>query len=161
MMYLTAQKLLTENGFEQYEVSNFSRPGYHCKQNLSYWSDREYLGLGASAHSHLNGMRFANCYDPQEYIHRISTSGNAVTELEHLSPEKKAREATAIGLRRTAGFSLQTILQRYGVDLPQAFYKTLEDLQAQGLLTFSSKNLRLTSEGLLLADELAATLLSC
>jgi oxygen-independent coproporphyrinogen-3 oxidase len=158
-MYRASQKLLLENGFNQYEISNYARPGYHSRHNLTYWTDGDYLGLGASAHSHLNGKRFANCFDPQDYIQRILQDGTAVAETEHLTPEQKAREAMAFGLRRTAGFNLQTILQRYGVDFPQAFYNTLEDLQAQGLLTSSNKNIRLTSESLLLADELASTLI--
>jgi oxygen-independent coproporphyrinogen-3 oxidase len=160
-MYLTAQRLLTTNGFEQYEVSNFSRPDYHCRHNLPYWSDGEYIGLGASAHSHLNGRRFANCFDPQGYIQHVSADGHAVAEIEQLSPEKKAREAIAIGLRRTAGFNLQDILDRYHVELSQAFYRTLHDLRSQDLITFSSESIRLTPKGLLLADELAATLISC
>jgi oxygen-independent coproporphyrinogen-3 oxidase len=148
-----------ESGFEQYEVSNFSRPGHHCRHNLIYWSDGEYLGLGASAHSHLNGTRFANCFDPQDYIQRISTEGLAVVETEHLTPEKKAREAIAFGLRRAAGLDLQYILNRYSVQLPQSFYSTLEDLQCQDLLAFSSDRIRLTPKGLLMADNLAAALL--
>jgi oxygen-independent coproporphyrinogen-3 oxidase len=159
-LYTTARKRLIEKGFEQYEISNFSKPGYHCRHNLIYWSDGEYLGLGASAHSHLNGTRFANCFDPQEYIHRILANGNAVTETEHLTPDKKAREAVAFGLRRTAGFDLQETLNRYQVQLPQDFYQTLETLQSQGLLSFSSNSLRLTPKGLLLTDQLAASLLS-
>jgi oxygen-independent coproporphyrinogen-3 oxidase len=160
VLYATAQRLLVERGFEQYEVSNFSRPGYHCRHNLIYWSDGEYLGLGASAHSHLNGRRFANCFDPQEYIHRISTEGCAVVETEHLTPEKKAMEAIVFGLRRTAGFNLQDILNRYNVQLPQDFYQTLRDFQSHGLLVFSSDSLKPTPKGLLLADQLAATILS-
>ncbi len=160
VLYTTAQKLLMERGFEQYEVSNFSRSGYYCRHNLIYWSDGEYLGLGASAHSHLNRTRFANCFDPQEYIHRISAEGYAVAEIEHLPPVKKAREAIAFGLRKASGFNLQEILRRYHVQLPQDFYQALEGLQSQGLLAFSSDTLKLTSKGLLLADELAATLMS-
>jgi len=160
VLYATAQKLLMEREFEQYEVSNFSRPGYHCRHNLIYWSDGEYLGLGASAHSHLNGTRFANCFDPQEYIHCILTEGCAVAETEHLTPDKKAREAIAFGLRREAGFNLQEILNRYRVQLPQTFYKTLEVLQSQGLLAFSADTLKPTPKGLLVADQLAATILS-
>ncbi|MCI0529334.1 MAG: radical SAM family heme chaperone HemW [Nitrospira sp.] len=160
IQYETAQKLLMERGFEQYEVSNFSKPSYHCRHNLIYWSDEEYLGLGASAHSHLNGRRFANCFDPQAYIHHISIEGCAVVETEHLTPEKKAREAIAFGLRRTAGFNLQEILNRYRVQPPQDFYQTLQDLQSQGLLAFSADTLKPTPKGLLVSDHLATTLLS-
>jgi len=159
-MYTTAQGLLIEGGFEQYEISNFSRPGYHCRHNLSYWSEGEYLGLGASAHSHIKDTRFSNSFDPQEYIQRISATGSAIAETEYLAPEKKAREAIALGLRRTAGFNLQEILNHYRVQLPKTFYKTLGDLHSQGLVAFSPESLRLTSKGLLLADELAATVMS-
>lgn len=159
-MYTTAQELLAERNFDQYEISNFSKPGYQCRHNLIYWSDGDYLGLGASAHSHMNGRRFANCFDPQEYIHRIGGNGTAVVEMEHLTSEKKAREALAFGLRRTAGSNLQETLNRYHVQLPQDFYQTLENLQSHGLLTFSSDTLKLTPKGLMVADELAATILS-
>jgi oxygen-independent coproporphyrinogen-3 oxidase len=160
-MYLLAQRLLQSSGFEQYEISNFAKPGYPCSHNLSYWSDGEYLGLGASAHSHLGGRRFSNCFDPQEYVYRISRNASAVVETEHLTPEKKAREAIALGLRRTAGLNLKDILDRYHVQLPRTFYKTLEDLQSHGLISVFSGCLKLTSKGILLADELAATVMSC
>ena len=159
-LYTTARELLAERDFDQYEISNFSKPGYQCRHNLIYWSDGDYLGLGASAHSHMNGRRFANCFDPQEYIHRISSDGHAVAEIEHLTPEKKAREAIAFGLRRTAGSNLQETLSRYHAQLPQDFYQTLENLQSHGLLTFFSDTLKLTPKGLMVADELAATILS-
>ena len=160
-MYTEACVYLAQNGYAQYEISNFAKPGYESRHNLIYWTDGDYLGLGASAHSHLNGRRLANCFDPQEYVHRIFTEDNAVIETEHLTPEEKVREAIAFGLRRTNGLNLQTIIQHYKIDPPQFFYKKLSDLQAQGLLTFSSdKKLRLTSKGLLVADELAATLMS-
>jgi oxygen-independent coproporphyrinogen-3 oxidase len=160
VLYTTARKRLIEKGFDQYEVSNFSRPGYHCRHNLIYWGDGESLGLGASAHSHLNGRRFSNCFDPQEYIRQISTNRTAVDEIEHLTPDKKAREAIAFGLRMAAGINLQDILNRYSVQLPQAFYRTLHDLQSQDLLSFSLDTLKPTLKGLLVADQLAGTILS-
>lgn len=159
-MYLAARALLLEHGFEQYEISNFAKPGYPCRHNLTYWSDGKYLGLGASAHSHLNGRRFSNCFDPQEYIQRVMTTGHAICEIEELPPDRKAQEAIAFGLRKPAGVNLQEILNRYCIQLPQAFYTVFKNLQAQGLVTFSSENLRLTPKGFLLADELASAVLT-
>ena len=70
-MYEQAQTILTEAGYEQYEISNWSRPGLACRHNLVYWRDGEWLGLGAGAHSHLDGLRFAVVNSPAGYIRGV------------------------------------------------------------------------------------------
>jgi oxygen-independent coproporphyrinogen-3 oxidase len=70
-MYELAQEQLAAAGYEQYEISNWSKPGFACRHNLVYWRDGEWLGMGAGAHSHLAGMRFAVMNSPAGYIRRV------------------------------------------------------------------------------------------
>ncbi len=154
-MYQLTKSLLESQGFEHYEVSNFARPGHQCLHNCSYWNDEAYLGLGAGAHSHFKGSRFANCRDPLEYVSRVEAKGKALAEHEVLSAQEKAREALALGLRNISGVSLQKVLKRYLVSLAPSFYAQVDKLKSLGLLSLKNDRLCLTQEGLLLADEVA------
>jgi len=67
-MYAAAVRYLTENGFNQYEISNFAKSGYECRHNIKYWECREYIGLGAAAHSYVNFQRYENTASLEKYI---------------------------------------------------------------------------------------------
>src|SRR5205085_8041686 len=69
---------MAQAGYEQYEISNWCRPGQECRHNLVYWRNGDWLGLGAGAHSHCGGYRFADVYSPKQYIRRLAQSADHV-----------------------------------------------------------------------------------
>ena len=109
-LYENLTKFLSENGFERYEISNFAKDKRYSKHNLAYWQRKEYLGFGLSAHSFVNGKRFANSKKMQDYLNYK----NIVTE--KLSKEDEITEIIMLGLRCKFGFSLKG-LKHFGYDI--------------------------------------------
>ena len=132
MFHLIPEKL-AERGLERYEISNFSLPGKECLHNLVYWENGEYLGIGASAVSHLEGRRLFREKDPLAYIQRVFQGISPVVDEETLSPWHKVLETAIVGLRTTRGIDPEAIEKRWDAEVSKL--KTiLEGLEAQGLL---------------------------
>ncbi len=157
-MYRMTMHLLGAAGYEQYEISNFSRPGFRCRHNLVYWEHREYLGLGAGAHSYFGGRRFYNERLPAAYLRAILERGTAVAGGEQLSPEALRSERLMLGLRLRAGIDLHTFKETLGIeDLRDSH--TVAHLVDDGFLGVKHGRLQITDSGLLVANELIAQLL--
>ncbi|MCK9588196.1 MAG: radical SAM family heme chaperone HemW [Terrimicrobiaceae bacterium] len=144
----TAMDVLADAGFEQYEISNYARPGRECLHNLAYWQGADYAGLGPSAFSTCSGKRRRNIADTSEYIRRV----------ENRSERHDFEELVPGGLRRseTTAFALRT---KYGISITETDPKIVGALEANGLIEIVSRNLRLTRKGKLVADAVAAELL--
>jgi|SRR5579884_396842 oxygen-independent coproporphyrinogen-3 oxidase len=152
----TAQVVLENAGYVRYELSNYARPGFACRHNLLYWTDGEYLGLGPSAQSYLNGCRFGNVEDLGAY-HRLIEAGRVPVEtVERLSPRQRAREAIVFGLRLIEGID-QDLLRR-DADR-QHLARTIERLIGEDLLESRAEKIRLTERGRRVADSIAVELL--
>ena len=76
-MYTWSSERLAAAGYEQYEISNWAKPGRRCRHNMTYWESRPYLGLGAGAHSYVGGRRWANVGFPREYIRLVAAAQGA------------------------------------------------------------------------------------
>ena len=158
-LYEMGRERLDAAGYRQYEVSNFARPGHECRHNLGYWTDREWLGLGPSAHSYLDGDRFDNVESLSEY-HRLVTDGQApIAEREKGTPDLRVREAVAFGLRTVGGVRLGTLKSRYHLDPVTRFQEPIERLVRDGWLVLEGDVLRAGRSGLAMADELAVAFL--
>ncbi|TAL11950.1 MAG: coproporphyrinogen III oxidase family protein, partial [Nitrospirae bacterium] len=158
-LYEMGRERLEASGYRRYEVSNFARPGHECRHNLGYWTDREWLGLGPSAHSYLDGDRFSNVESLSEY-HRLVTGGQApIVEREKGTPELRVREAIAFGLRTVEGVHLEALQSRYCLDPVARFQKPIERLTRDGWLVLEGGVLRPGRSGLAMADELAVSFL--
>jgi len=158
-LYRVGRERLTAAGYLQYEVSNFARPGHACRHNLGYWTDREWLGLGPSAHSYLNGDRFSHVASLDEY-HRLVTSGLApVAERETGTPDLRLREAIAFGLRTVEGVRVSPLEHRYRLDPIERFHRAIEKLTREGWLVWEGGRLRPSPAGMMMADELAMAFL--
>ena len=153
-MYLGARERLAAAGYEHYEVANFALPGRRCRHNLNYWQGGEYLGLGAGAFSYQAGERRGNVGDPEEYCRRLEAGADPVDFRERLEPEKRAREALMLGLRMREGVDLGNFQARTGFDARALFGATLDPHLAAGRLEITGSQLRLTLEGLLVADSI-------
>jgi oxygen-independent coproporphyrinogen-3 oxidase len=151
---------LAEAGYDQYEVSNFARPGYACRHNLATWAMQDWVGLGPSAASQGGGWRGANIADLGVWRERIA-AGQRMTEARvQLSPSLLAEDALIFGLRMNAGVDLAP----WQVRCPEApwaeFETTLGRLEEDGLLGREGSRVRLTHRGRLMADAVGAELIS-
>ncbi len=163
-MLLTAGETLEKAGYEHYEVSNFSLPGFRSRHNQIYWKGGEYLGLGVSAHSYISGQgsgvsgqrtRTGNCSNLGEYFRLINEKGNAAIEEEMVTKEKAMGEAVFLGLRMLEGVNLEVFKERFGVGIETAFPIAVNELIEKGLLEMTQGHLRLTKQGLLLLNEVS------
>ncbi len=173
-MYECAMDRLDGAGYRQYEISNWARPGEECRHNLVYWRNGEWLGLGAGAHSHWAGHRFANVYSPKQYIRRMASATGLDTALpppellrampqlsliELQAPETAMSDTAILGLRLNEGLDVSAFDRRFGTSLDAAYGPALAELAALGLLERPDGRLRLTPRGRLLANEVFVRLL--
>ncbi|MES2981815.1 MAG: radical SAM family heme chaperone HemW [Verrucomicrobiota bacterium] len=149
--YHLAEQILTETGFDHYETSNYAQPNHHSRHNQGYWQGNDYLGLGPSAVSTLNGTRDKNIPDTAAYIRQVSSLGNAIHETEILTPSQRRIELIALGLRTTQGIPLEL--------LGNAFLEKAQTLATENLLKLSETHLSLTQLGRPLVDPIAAELI--
>ncbi|HQP92026.1 MAG TPA: radical SAM family heme chaperone HemW, partial [Candidatus Omnitrophota bacterium] len=157
--YLYISQLLKRKGYVHYEVSNFAKPGFECRHNKNYWQGGNYIGLGAAAHSHLEGRRFWNIEDIQEYIRAIGEKTNAILGEEILSEEKRFMETLLIGLRLSEGVDVSDLEERFEAKLPKDKEKTISDFIEQGLLEEEGGRLKATMTGMVVLDEICSRLI--
>ncbi|MFS1663721.1 radical SAM family heme chaperone HemW [Streptococcus sp. zg-JUN1979] len=147
-------KKMEENGFEHYEISNFTKPGFESRHNLMYWDNVEYYGVGAGASGYLDGIRYRNRGPIQHYLKGVS-EGNARLSEEHLTKEEMMEEELFLGLRKKAGISKQTFTSKFGESFDQRYGHIVSDLVADGLLQVDEDRVRMTKKGLFLGDTVA------
>lgn len=144
-------------GLLRYEISNYAKPGSTCRHNCLYWHCDDWLGFGASAHSHVAGRRWWNYFEPVDYIHGIRQHAS-VAGMETLPVDRQINEAVSFGLRMLEGVSRPRLTRRFGTDPWVLKAKGISQLVAGGLLEDDSQTIRLTPRGLALADSVAASL---
>jgi len=152
-MYLQAMERLDRAGYQQYEISNVSRPGRRSTHNLKYWTDGEWLGFGCGAHSTRNGVREKNVSSTTEYIARVAERGQISGERRVLTPQERVEEALFTGLRLADGIDLAGVKSRYGVDVRAAYGRELQPFVDAGLLIYDDARMYLARPGMLLAHE--------
>ncbi len=140
---------LGDGGWSQYELSNFARPGFECRQNQLYWNGGDYIGIGPAAHSHLEGVRWGHSAALPEW-HR--------TFEERLEPEAKACETLVMGLRRLAGWGRQEFRAATGFDYDELRGTEIRDLAASGRLVVEPDRIRLADDALFISDSVFAEL---
>ena len=155
-MYLRGLDLLDGAGFEHYEISNVARPGHRSRHNVKYWADGEWLAFGCGAHATRAGRRWHNVPGAEDYVSRIAAGQGVVAGVRTLDPQTRAEEALFTGIRLTSGVSLAQVRERYGVDAWDAYGAELQRFVEAGLVDYSPPVLRLTRQGMLLANEVGA-----
>jgi oxygen-independent coproporphyrinogen-3 oxidase len=157
-------------GCEHYEISNWALPGYRCRHNVTYWECREYLGLGAGAHSFLNGVRFSTAKLPQAYMELVERSARErerggetpmrqVVSGETMTEELAMSDTLILGLRMTEGVSEQRFRDRFDVAVLDVFGPQLEESIRLGLVERAEGFVRLTERGRFVANEVFVRLL--
>lgn len=153
-MYLAGLRRLDEAGYRQYEISNVARPGRESRHNLKYWMDGEWLGFGCGAHSTREHVRWKNVASTTEYIARVGDGADLVVERRALTREEQVEEALFTGLRLNDGVDIGRVGKTYGCDVWDQYGDELQPFVDAGLLRRDGTSLRLTREGMLVANEI-------
>lgn len=150
---------LTGRGFEQYEVSNFAKPGHRCRHNCAYWSHDPYIGLGCAAHSFVQSHRYRNICDVAGYCTALSNGRLPVEDDEFIDPPTLAREMVFLRLRTTDGLNEETFSRSTGLNFIEwAGAAKLQRFIDEGMLIHQPPRWQPTRRGLLCADYLAREL---
>jgi putative oxygen-independent coproporphyrinogen III oxidase len=151
--YELAEEILEAAGFEHYELSSWTRPGFASRHNSAYWERRPYTGIGAGAHSFDGATRSWNVRDLDTYLARTAAGDQATAGSEELDEPTRAFEAVALGLRRVAGMSRNAFAEEFGADPVDRFAQAVEEGTAAALLAVAGDVIRLTPRGRLFANE--------
>ncbi len=150
-LYLSAVDLLKKSGYHQYEISNFSEKGYESRHNLKYWHCEEYLGLGASAHSFVNGKRFYYERSIDDFIRGISAVDDGFGGDEE--------EYIMLALRLSEGLVFEKYEKRFGKTVSENTVKKACELEKHGLVNVNRNSISLTVQGFLVSNSVITSLL--
>ena len=153
-MQASAEATLLSSCFRRYEISNYAKPGSACRHNMLYWTDQDYLGLGPSAQSYVQGVRFGDIADLTAYVDFLGKGILPVTERIQLSAVEQQRDALVFGLRLIDGVTFNC----NNADLIYEAHAIIERLQIRGLIESKEDRIRLTPLGQRYADSVAAEL---
>ena len=153
-MYWYVKNFLELHGYNHYEISNFSKKGKESKHNLNCWNQEEYIGFGLAAHSYIDGIRFCNTSNLEEYIENINNNNlNKNREVEERQErEDKEKEFMMLGFRKIEGVDISMFKEKYQENPLFLFRKELDKLVSEGLIEVDLNNIRLTNKGLDLAN---------
>ncbi len=149
-MYHLARKYLTEHGYEQYEISNYAKPGYECRHNYGYWTGAEYLGLGLGAHSYVLGKRFHVEKSLPKYMKILMKKDltSCYQDIEDVDKAAGMEEFFFLGLRLTKGVNLEKFQEKFGEDPFVRCAVPIGKHIQLGLLEYKEPYLFLTEKGL-------------
>ena len=150
--YIIAE--LEKAGFEHYEISNFSKPGFESRHNLMYWDNAEYYGIGAGASGYVDGVRYKNHGPIRHYLQAVE-AGNARVQEEALTLNEKMEEEMFLGLRKKSGVSKKRFEEKFGLSFEDQYGAVVAKLTEQGLLVPDRDIVRMTKQGLFLGDTVA------
>lgn len=172
-MYWYVKNILELNGYEHYEISNFAKKGKQSKHNLNCWHQKEYIGIGISAHSYLNGVRYCNSSEIDKYIKNINKKEININDIINLcngdtkilkkidevyeineiqSLEDKKREYMLLGLRKLEGIKISSFKEKFIENPIYVYHKELEKLVSEKLIKVEGDWIKLTNKGLDLAN---------
>lgn len=158
-MYLLADEILSNSGYEHYEISNYSKPDFYSNHNTNYWECGEYYGFGLSAHGYKDGIRYANTSDLQKYI-------NSPTEHEYgrfLTEKERLEENIFLSLRLKKGLDIPKINNEFNIDFNLKYKHVLDKYLSNGYMIKTEKGYALSnsknSNGFLLSNNILADFL--
>lgn len=151
-MYKLARKILSEKGYEQYEISNFAKKGYRCIHNQVYWRNEPYFGLGLGAHFYEPPVRYANVGTINEYIDNLEKGKLPPIEKEMQDINLQMSETMFMGLRLIAGVDLKRFEERFKKRAEEVFKKPIAKCSNLGLIEIEGEKLRFTEKGLYIGN---------
>lgn len=147
-MYKLTKDFLEANGYHQYEISNYAKEGMECFHNKIYWKCDEYLGLGTSASSYIDGKRIKNIDSISEYIEKICNGEEVYDEVLKNTIKEDMEEFMFLGLRMIKGINKDDFKKRFEKDIYDVYGKVIQDNIKKGLLKENEKNISLTEKGI-------------
>ena len=150
-MYHMTKKVLRAAGYERYEISNYAKPGYESRHNLKYWNCEEYLGIGAAAHSFIDGKRFYYPRSAEGFINGISPEADG--------EGGDFGEYAMLRLRLTDGLDEGELEKKFGISIPDNMRKKAEKYAADGYLVSDGQGIRLTRKGFLVSNTIISELI--
>ena len=157
-MYLYTCETLERFGFQQYEISNFARPGFASKHNMKYWLLRDYMGFGPGAASSVGGLRYSFVKDLQKYITGVQGGGAVVDEYEQIGALDRAAEYLMLGMRTVRGISPKEYHRIYRSDFAP-LQELLEEYARKGWAVCEKGRWHFTPSGFLLSNLLIRMML--
>ncbi|MDD6400875.1 MAG: radical SAM family heme chaperone HemW [Lachnospiraceae bacterium] len=176
-MYEITKKLLSANGYDRYEFSNYAKPGYECKHNMVYWTGGEYIGFGLGASSYFQGKRFNNTRDIAGYISLMEETGdlfvandnleklyNDITNklrenITHIYIDSRMEEFMFLGLRMTCGISRYDFEERFNKDVFEVYGPVLNKYIDEGFIAMYEDRIYLTDKGIDVSNVILADFL--
>ena len=152
-MYYLLKSKLKENGYNHYEISNFSKDGYESKHNIAYWERQDYLGVGSNSASCISNERFSNEESIEKYIELITENKDVVKDREKLNEEDIFQEKIILGLRLLKGISQREILKEQTENIINNFIENKKYLLKNELIEEIGDIIKLTDKGLDLANQ--------
>ena len=146
-MYYMAKEMLSDKGYNQYEISNFAKEGFECYHNKVYWRCDEYIGYGIGSHSYFNGERFNNTYDIEKYISSKGKYSVIKENIEKLKTEDMYAEFMFMGLRMTKGIEKQRFFERFNKSVFDVYGNEIKHLKELNLINETDTNIMLTEKG--------------
>jgi len=159
LLFNWTKETLEKAGLEQYEISNYAKPGYRCRHNEVYWRNQDCVGIGAGAWTYLNGTRYLRPKTIEGYIDDVEKGRFEHLEEETLESNASFKETLVFGLRTKDGVNLNQLQQRYGFAPDQETKEMINRLIQQNLLIQEDETLRVTNKGFLFADTIAIELI--
>ena len=149
-MYWTVKNTLEKNGYNHYEISNFSKLGYESKHNTDCWNQKEYIGFGIAAHSYFNNIRYSNICDINEYVKNINSKDFEKNVIIHEIQEEqdKMNEYMILGLRMIKGVNEQVFKEKFSKDINDIYIKSIEKLINLELISNEKGIIKLTKKGI-------------
>ena len=156
-LYLWTQSIMAKNGYEQYEISNWSKPENECRHNLHYWEIDPYLAFGPSAHGFDGKIRFSNIRNLDGYIKNLGDGKSPRQDHYELSDKDRTNEMIGFGLRINNGVNLNQIPESFR----EAVNQSIIDNRSKwgGYLVIEDDRIKLTSAGFAFADGIAVDLM--
>ena len=156
-MYEYTMEFLESEGYKQYEISNYAKPGYECRHNLKYWTLEEYISFGPSASSYINNKRWTNIKNIGKYIELIESGKEAHDFIETIDNETSVTEHIFLGLR-SRGVNFNEFRTRHNIDFEKTYSSPIETLLKNGYAVKDETTLKLTRKGYAVCDEIVASL---
>ena len=151
-IYLWTGSFLKEQGYEQYEISNYAKPGKNPRHNLKYWERGDYLGLGLGAASMVRNIRMSNTKDMKTYLERCGQPKTMREDVQFLEEARQMEEFMFLGLRKTRGVSRKEFRRIFGQEMDMVYEKALHKCLENGMLKEHKDRVYLSEEGVLLSN---------
>lgn len=156
--YRWAQWYMPRKGYNQYEISNFSKPGHESRHNMNYWSEKDYLGIGPGASGYIKGWRYKNVSGLTTYSAMLKKGRGAIASGEKLFGSEKAAEAAILALRMSVGINRREFLQKYGVSEEKRILDKFSQFP-ENLYLITDNNISLTFKGMRVANRIWSELI--